>query len=424
LQNPKNSPFASSQYTMPFLPIDQLQQGMILAADVTATNGRLLLSKSKAIEPKHLNIFKMWGVPEVQVKESKGSQAEETPAMDPEAMRRIAESLKPFFAGNDLTHPAVAEIFRQALIHRSRKGAVRPGVDHGAASSALAPPVHAPDMRQKLKTRDIQLPEIPSIILKLNDTIADPFASSEDIAGVISQSPGLAALLLRIVNSAFYGFPSRIDSIARAVTIIGSKEISALAVGITTMEMFKDIPKNVFDMQAFTHHSLACGVLARILAAGGNIRNTEQMFVSGLLHDIGRLVMFKYFPRHAGGMLSQSCGTPTGLYDAEKKIMGFRHTDLAADLFEKWKFPVALSQTVIYHHRPAAAPDPAKAAIIHLADIIAHALGEGRSGEWCLPTLDAGAWDKLKISPNTLATIIPQAMHHLGFLTTIFMGKA
>ncbi len=83
------------------------------------------------------------------------------------------------------------------------------------------------------------------------------------------------------MNRNLNGFPSRIDSVSRAVTIIGSKEISALAVGVTTMELFKDIPKAVFDMQAFTHHSLACGVLARILAAGGNIRNTEQLFISG-----------------------------------------------------------------------------------------------------------------------------------------------
>jgi putative nucleotidyltransferase with HDIG domain len=186
------------------------------------------------------------------------------------------------------------------------------------------------------------------------------------------------------------------------------------------MEIFKDIPKSVFDMQAFTHHSLACGVLARILAAGGNIRNTEQLFVSGLLHDIGRMIMFKHFPQAVGDMLSGA--GQTSLYSAEKAILGFRHTGLAADLFEQWKFPVALIQNVVYHHRPTAAQDPAKAAIIHLADIIAHALGEGKSGEWRIPTLDATAWDKLRCSPQTLATIIPQAVHHLEFLITVFLA--
>lgn len=407
---------------MPFYSIDQLKPGMILATEVTDANGRLLLAKGAAIEPKHLNIFKMWGVPEVQVQHAEGSEPEKTPAADPETMRRVAERLMPAFSKNDLNHPAVAEIFRQAVIHRSHSGRLTNKTPRTETTEGAPPKASPSEMRNKIKKRDIKLPEIPTIIFKLNDTIADPFASSDDIAQVVSKSPGLAALLLRIVNSAFYGFPSRIDSISRAVTIIGSKEISALAVGITTMEIFKDIPAAVFDMQAFTHHSLACGVLARILAAGGNIRNTEQLFVSGLLHDIGRMVIFKYFPRQAASMLSAAADGKACLYDREKSVIGFRHTDIAADLFEKWKFPLSLSQNVVYHHRPSAAQDPAKAAIIHLSDIIAHALGEGKSGEWCVPALDSAAWDKLRLSPKTLATVIPQAIHHLGFLTTIFLG--
>lgn len=385
--------------------------------------GRLLLAKGLAIEAKHLSIFKMWGVADVEVCQAGDDQTEAASPVDQETMRRVAEALRPTFGDNDFTHPAVAEIFRQAVLHRCRGPLVVRGREASIMIDPPAPPSRpsSAEMRNKLKRSDIQLPEIPSLVFKLNDTIADPFASADDIARVISQSPGLSALLLRIVNSAFYGFPSRIDSITRAVTIIGSKEVSALAVGITTMEIFKDIPKSVFDMQAFTHHSLACGVLARILSANGNIRNTEQLFVSGLLHDIGRMVMFKYFPGHAGFMLSAALEDGASLYDLEKVTMGFRHTDVATDLFEQWKFPVALIQNIVFHHRPLAAQDPAKAAIIHLADMIAHALGEGKSGEWRVPRLDLGAWDKLRLSPQVLATVIPQAVHHLGFLTTMFM---
>lgn len=406
---------------MPFVSTDQLKPGMVLAADVLDTNGRLLLPKGKAIEANHMNIFKMWGVMEVSVAHGDGSADETDKPLDPGLMRQVAEKLKLFFAENDFTHPAVAEIFRQAVVHRSRR----------TDRSDEARPTRLDDtqqvirstggeLRKKISQRDIKLPEIPSIIFKLNDTIADPFSSADDIAQVISKSPGLSALLLRIVNSAFYGFPSRIDSVARAVTIIGSKEVTALAVGISTMEVFKDIPKSVFDVRAFTQHSLACGVLSRILAASGNIRNTEQMFVSGLLHDIGRLVIFKYYPQAAILMLSAQATDSKALIDSEKKTLGFRHTDIAADLFEKWKFPVALIQNVVFHHRPSAAQDPVKAGMVHLADMIAHSLGEGKSGEWRLPTLDTDVWDKLGISPKALSKIIPQATHHLDFLSTIF----
>ena len=105
---------------MPYVSIDQLKPGMVLATDVTDTNGRLLLSEGQSIARKHLSIFKMWGVPEVQVKHAGEGEPENNHTLNPEAMRRVAEMLKPTFADNDLTHPAVAEIFRQAVLYRSR----------------------------------------------------------------------------------------------------------------------------------------------------------------------------------------------------------------------------------------------------------------------------------------------------------------
>jgi HD-like signal output (HDOD) protein len=359
----------------------------------------------------------MWGVDRVSVQAGDPSISDAGIQSDPKNLRRIAEAIKPLFADNDLTHPAVAEIFRQAVIHRSGYQAPRRDRERIAAPTQ---PLRAADRRKIIASRNIRLPEIPAIIFKLNDIIADPFSSADDIARVISTSPGLCAILLRIVNSAFYGFPSRIDSITRAVTVIGTKEVSALAMGITALEVFKDIPQAVFDMPAFTRHCLACGVLARVLAANGNLRSAEQMFVAGLLHDIGRLVIFRYLPQQSVHLLSEASSGAGSLYEREKAVMGFRHTDIAADLFEKWKLPMALAQNVVHHHRPTAAQDPVKAAVVHLADIIAHSLGEGKSGEWRVPALDMGAWDSLRLSPKILAASIPQAVHHLSFLTAVF----
>ena len=130
--------------------------------------------------------------------------------------------------------------------------------------------------------------------------------------------------------------------------------------------------------------------------------------------------VFKYYSKHALSMLARAADKGPALYDVEKTVVGFRHTDIAGDLFDPWKFPVALTHNVVYHHRPSAAQDPAKAAIVHLADIIVHSLGEGKSGEWRIPPLDQAAWDKLKLTPQTLSTAIPQAMQHLEFLLVVF----
>ena len=408
---------------MPRVAIQNIEPGMVLEDDVRDINGRTLLAKGQPVLDKHLTIFRMWGVTDVAIADGTD---EATSAPDPPgsaAMRKIALAIRPAFVENDLTHPAVAEIFRQAVLFRSRQPSAsersRPGPSPGRTIQRIP---NGAERRRKLVRRDIQLPEIPSLIFKLNDTIADPFSSADDIARIISKSPGLSALLLRIVNSAFYGFPSRIDSLSRAVAIIGSKEVTALAVGITTMQIFKDIPPSVFDMQAFTHHSLACGIFSRILAASANIRNTEQMFVSGLLHDIGRLVVCRYMPDAAAVMMVPD--ERSSLYEREKALLGFRHTDIAADLFKKWNFPMALEQNVVYHHRPNDAQDPVKAGIVHLADMIVHSLGAGKSGEWRVPKLDPAAWAALRLSPESLATIIPQAIEHLSFMLTVFLENS
>lgn len=392
---------------------------MILEDDVRDANGRMLLAKGQQIADKHLTIFRMWGVPDVPVEDS-GSPVEPGPATpDAEALRDVARALQSAFAGNDLTHPAVAEIFRQAVLYRGRQRGKTPfPLPVRDSGKAYRPIRNGAARRLKISRQDVKLPEVPSVIFKLNDTIADPFSSADDIAGVISGSPGLSALLLKIVNSAFYGFPSRIDSLTRAVAIIGSKEVSALAVGVITMETFKDIPEAIFDMQAFTRHSLACGVLSRSLAASANIRNTEQMFVSGLLHDIGRLVILRHFPGEAASMMVSDGGG--SLFDREKAVLGFRHTDIAGDLFGKWKYPLTLEQNIVFHHRPALAQDPVKAGIVHLADMIAHCLGTGSSGEWRIPVLDPDAWQAIHLAPESLATIIPQALHHLEFMLAVF----
>lgn len=145
-----------------------------------------------------------------------------------------------------------------------------------------------------------KLPEIPTTIFELNEALTAPFTSAREIARIVNKSPSLASILLRIVNSSFYGFPSKIESTTQAVVLIGSKEISNLALEICTMQVFKDIPKEIVDMKSYIRHSVACGLLSRVIAAHLNIQQTDQMFTAGLLHDIGRLVIYRYFPDQAG----------------------------------------------------------------------------------------------------------------------------
>jgi HD-like signal output (HDOD) protein len=254
---------------------------------------------------------------------------------------------------------------------------------------------------------------VPSVVFELNEIIADPLSSSADIARLVNQSPSLAALLLKIVNSAFYGFRSKVDSISRAVVMIGSKEISNLALGITIMEAFKDIPRQVMDVTSFMEHSLGCGIVARILAAYANITATEQLFVSGLLHDIGRLVVGRYFPEAMGLILADARRTNMPVMQSERIVAGKPHTQIGKKLIQKWKLPYALENNVLYHHNPTASPNPEAAAVVQMADIIMHGLGFSGSGEHRVPGFDAAAWDRLKIPAGALPAVVRQSVHQI-----------
>lgn len=221
---------------------------------------------------------------------------------------------------------------------------------------------------------DVQLPEYLAIITEFNTIARDPRASVHEIADVIARSPSLAALLLKVANSAVFGFPSRIDTITRAITLLGTREVGALAMGITVMRYFQNIPDGLVDPTTFTLHSFARGILSRILAAHTRQPHTERMFASGLMQDIGRLVWYRYFPEQAKLVLEMAATTGISLYELENECLGISHEQIAAQLLRKWQLPDPLINAIAHHHRPCRSPAPVEPGIVHLADIAVNAL--------------------------------------------------
>jgi len=407
---------------MGIVHVDNLKAGLILCEDVRDVSSRLLLSKGMRVKPEHQRIFKIWGISEVMVEGNQESKVPPEADVDPEVAGRVRAKMKHLFQHVDCGHPAMKELFRISVEYRSRRARGENDTRATVAARGNTTKLRPGDIRKKIDLTEIKLPEIPSIIYELNEVIAAPLASAQDIARIVNKSPSIAALLLRVVNSAFYGFPSKIDSITRAVTLIGSKEISSLALGISTVRIFKDIPPGTVSMNAFIRHSLACGILSRIMAAHKNIQQTEQLFLSGLLHDIGRLIIFKYFPDQARVILSKNGAEGVPLLEMERDILGSDHVRIGKYLLEKWKLPLSLENNVFYHHQPIRAKDPVKATLVHMADIMTNSLGIGSSGERNIPCFDEKAWEKFGLPPAGLKGIIQQAMHQFTPLESLFTG--
>jgi HD-like signal output (HDOD) protein len=399
--------------------INKLKPGMVLADEVRDLSGRLLLGKGKTVQPEHLRVFKIWGVTEINVYGDNGDKEKSKPNFDPEQIEKIKERTQQVFSHTDLDHPAIKEIFRLSVLFRNEYNFLETNSNVKLTKNDTTEGVDKKNCLKKLTNPNITLPEVPAIVFELNEVLANPLSSADDIAQIVQKSPSLTAILLKIVNSPLYGFPSKIDKISLAVTLIGTKEISGLALGISILENFDNIPKELLDMYSFLKHSLACGIISRLLATHKGIPQTERLFVSGLLHDLGRLIIYCNFPEDSRNILYLSRTNNRLLYEVEGEYFGCNHSHVAKYLIQQWKLPISLENNIFYHHNPSKAQQPVRATLVHLADIITNGLGIGTSGECLVPPLDTEAWEGLELSPSCFDNVVKQASHHFFALESV-----
>ena len=261
----------------------------------------------------------------------------------------------------------------------------------------------------------VQVSSLPMIFYRISEAVNDPRASMADIGKIISDDPGLTVRLLRVVNSAFYGFPSKIGTITQALVIIGTRQLCDLALGTSVITLFKGIPEDLVTMESFWRHSITCGIAAETLAAYRRETNLERFFVAGMIHDIGRLVIYKKMSQEAQEMLLRCKSSGALLFLGEREAIGFDHATLGSTLLRSWNLPPGIVEAVAFHHQPREAKHyPIETAVVHVADIIANAIQSGSSGECFVPPLDEGVWEILGLSTSILSSTLDHLERHVN----------
>lgn len=219
----------------------------------------------------------------------------------------------------------------------------------------------------------LQLVSPPEVYYQLEGLINKPTASLDDIADVVRTDIDVSARLLRIANSAFYGFPAKVESIPRALATIGTRQLRDLVLATTVVRLFSQIPFELVNMHAFWRHAMHTGLVARALAQLIGEPNDERFYVVGLMHDIGRLLMFLKMPDKAQEILLQAIDDNVPPYRVELDTLGYEHGELGAALLTSWRLPDAIIEPVRYHHFPASAEHyPTETALICIANALAH----------------------------------------------------
>ncbi len=261
---------------------------------------------------------------------------------------------------------------------------------------------------RELVTGSVDIASLPDIFFKVNEMVEDPYCSASDIGDVIKSDAPFTARLLKLVNSPFFGFPSRIDTVSRAITVIGTRELRDLILATSVVKNFTGIPADLVTMDQFWRHSIYCGLLARIIATHCREVNLERFFVAGLLHDIGSLLIYRKLPELARETLNRANYNGQVLHQAEREVLGFDHADVGGELLRTWRLPESLIEGIAFHHAPERATHhPREAAITHLANIIVTAIELGHHGP--VPPLEQRAWDLLGLPVDFLEPTITEA---------------
>ena len=223
-----------------------------------------------------------------------------------------------------------------------------------------------PDIEQKIEeiTGLISLPEI---YLKVRRLMDDEKSDIDDFAQVIIVDPNLSTRVLKIVNSAYFGFQEPVDSITRAINMVGIGQLHNMVLGVAAISSL-DLPNDILPLKPFWHNSLYTGVLSQQLAGRLNLPRSDRMFMAGLLHEIGHLVLCAKLPDHAREAIRVSVQSGRPLHEIQQQMLNCHYGDIAAMLLDNWKLPTELKDLVRYHPEPLSAPSQQlETALLHLA---------------------------------------------------------
>lgn len=283
---------------------------------------------------------------------------------------------------------------------------------------------HRAKIRQAV-SRVERVSSLPKVYARVSALLSDPRSSALDVGKAISADQALTARLLKLVNSAFYGFPSRIDSVTRALTIVGFRQIRELVLATSVWGMFGGVSAgSALDMGGFWKHSLACGVACRVLAVFREEKNAESFFVAGLLHDIGRLIMLENFTDEYSRVLREARENNLLLYQVEEEVFGFNHADVGQELVSFWKLPEALRNAVGCHHDPRGRHGILNHAdVVHVGNILAYAMRAGSGGDYFVPPLRQDAWERIGLRKSALEPVMDKMTEQLEQAENFLIAK-
>ncbi len=258
---------------------------------------------------------------------------------------------------------------------------------------------------QELISKKIKdLPTLPDIVHKLVTLMQDQKASMSSISKLISYDQAISLRLLKVANSAYYGFLREVATIQHAIALLGLDEVKRLSLGIAMLNFLRGTNDNSsHEIENFWRHSVGCSLAAHIICKKIGVES-EIIHTASLLHDVGKLALSSLYGKEYKSVREKVDTEGINTLDAENEILGFGHSDVGLWLCNKWKLPSSVIAPIAYHHKvdEAQKEDIINVSIVHLADIVCYGAGIGNNGNCAVPLFNKAAKDKLHIEERDI----------------------
>ncbi len=263
------------------------------------------------------------------------------------------------------------------------------------------------------------LVSLPEVYFKVKALVDDPEAGAADLADVIAHDPGLTARFLRIANSAVFGFTGRVETVSRAVAVMGMQQVHDLVLATSVARAFSGLPTKLLDMAKFWRDSVYLAILCRLLAVRCNVLDSERLFVEGLLSDVGHLVMYLKVPGPVRQALTYARQEHRPLHEMERKHVGCDYAQVGGALMKHWGLPQSLELAIRYQTEPSAAGDHVlEASILHIA---VHNAADSKTEETTVtPKVEEVAWQVTGLSKQEFDTVCSEAYDQLAAVMDMF----
>lgn len=268
----------------------------------------------------------------------------------------------------------------------------------------------ASDRLDSIINRVRDLPPLPQILGKVLAVINDPSSSAKDVGRVLALDQGLATRILRLANSAYYGFSRQVASVEEAIVRLGLGEVKSQILVIAAKDTLRrPITGYQLDRLGLWRHSLVSAFAASRLSRALRHKRNDEAFMAGLLHDVGKLILDEYVASEFSAILRLVEEESVPFQEAELRILGFDHAVVGAKVIERWALPSDLVAAVAYHHRPSEAEQGHElATLAHLGDLVSMMLGQGLGVDGLAYKLDEAALDILGLNQDQIVSAVSE----------------